>query len=128
MFFYLKSIFRSTMDQKIDLLQLCKGLKRSNKKAQTVFVNNLSHKTLHQISEIFYNIQYMTDIAPPKIRKKLICGMKKNENECRYKSDRHARNVTKKKYLKKQIGTGLFSLILSAAIPILSSIIHSLKK
>ena len=111
------------MDQKIDLLQLCKGLKRSNKKAQTVFVNNLSHKTLHQISEIFYNIQYMTDIAPPKIRKKLICGMKKNENECRYISDRHARNVT-----KKQIGTGLFSLILSAAIPILSSIIHSLKK
>ena len=84
------------MDQKIDLLQLCKGLKRSNKKAQTVFVNNLSHKTLHQISEIFYNIQYMTDIAPPKIRKKLICGMKKNENECRYISDRHARNVTKK--------------------------------
>ena len=116
------------MDQKIDLLQLCKGLKRSNKKAQIVFVNNLSHKTLHQILEIFYNIQFLTDIVPPKIRKKLICGMKKNANQCHYISNRQAKNVTKKKYLKKQIGTGLFSLILSAAIPILSSIIHSLRK
>ena len=57
------------MDQKIDLLQLCKGLKRSNKKAQIVFVNNLSHKTLHQILEIFYNIQFLTDIVPPKKEK-----------------------------------------------------------
>ena len=84
------------MEQKVDLLQLCKGLTRTNKKAQIVFVNNLNHKTMHQISEIFYNIQYLTDIAPPKIRKKLICGMKKNANECRYISNRHAKNVTKK--------------------------------
>ena len=83
------------MNEKIDLLQLCKGLKRSNKKAQMVFVSNLSHKTLHQISEIFYNIQFLTDIAPPKIRKKLICGMKKNAKQCRYISNRYAKNVTK---------------------------------
>ena len=128
MFSFVNHFRSAKMNEKIGLLQLCKGLKRSNKKAQMVFVSNLSHKTLHQISEIFYNIQFLTDIAPPKIRKKLICGMKKNAKQCRYISDRYAKNATKKKYLKKQIGTGLFSLILSTAIPILSSIIHSLKK
>ena len=116
------------MEEKVDLLELCKGLTRTNKKAQLVFVKNLNHKTMHKISEIFYNMQFLTDLAPPKFRKKLICGMKKNATECRYISNRHTKNVTKKKYLKKQIGTGLFTLLLSAAIPILSSIIRSFKK
>ena len=117
------------MDGKaVDLLQLCKGLKRINKKSQIAFIKNISHKTLHQISEIFYNIQYLTDSVPLKLRNKLICGMKTNEKECRYISNRLSKNTIKKKYLKKQIGTGLFSLILSAAIPILTSLIQGLKK
>ena len=116
------------MEKSVDLLQLCKGLSRSNKKAQIVFVNNLNHKTLHLISEIYYNMQYLTNLVPPKLKNKLICSMKKNVSDCRYISNKQAKNITKKKYLKKQIGSGLFSLILTAAIPILTGIIESLRK
>ena len=116
------------MEKSTNLLQLCKGLARTNRKSQLAFVTNINHKTLHLISEIFYNIQFLTDSAPSKIRKKLVCGMKKNANECRYISNRHSNATTKKKYLKKQVGTGLFTLILSAAIPILTSLISGLRK
>ena len=110
------------MVKSIDLLQLCRGLSQTNKKAQMLFVDNINHNTMHQISEIFYNIQFLTEYAPPKLKKKIICGMRKNRVECIYISNRQSRYITKKN-LKKQIGTGLFSLLLSTAIPILSSII-----
>ena len=91
------------MEKSVDLLQLCKGLTRINKKSQLAFVDTLNHKTLHLISEIFYNIQYLTELAPPKIRNKLICGMKKNATECRYISNRRSNASTKKNILKNKL-------------------------
>ena len=114
------------MSTNTELLALCKGISRMNKKSQLNFINNMNHKTLHCISEIFYNMQYLTKLAPIKLRKRLICSMQKNSHECQYISKITGKGVIKRKYLKSQIGTGVFSLLLSSAIPILADLIAAL--
>lgn len=111
-----------------NLLKLCKRLAKKSKRGQNVFVDESNHKTMHLISEIYHNMQYYTKSAPPELKKKLICCMKKNASECLYISNKKAKYKIKKEYLKKQVGDGLFSLIIAAAIPILTSIIKSFTK
>ena len=125
---YVLSYF-SKMSKSADLLQLCRGLSRLNKKSKILFVNNMNHNTIHQISEIYHNIQYLTeqDEIPPKLKQRLICGMRKHRKGCLYKSIRQPSNITKKKYFKKQIGNGLFTLLISAAIPLITSLISAFK-
>ena len=111
-----------------NLLKLCKRLSKKSVKGQNVFIDGANQKTMHLISEIYHNMQYYTASAPTALRKKLICCMKKNATGCLYISNKHARNKTKKKYLKSQSGDGLFTLIISAVIPILTSIINAFTK
>ena len=81
----------------------------------------------------FFNIQYRLNKChkvSPKLRRELMCALRKGKNgkECKYISNRQEDIETKRKYLKKQVGNGLFTLLISAAIPIISSIISAIKK
>ena len=115
------------MEKSTKLLQLCKGIANSDKESLISFIDNVPHHTLHQISEIFYNMQYHAHKVPSKIRRKLVCGMREQKNGCKYISKRTNLVSRKKKYLKKQVGNGLFTLIAAAAIPIITSIISAIK-
>ena len=90
----------------------------------------LSIIQIHLISEIYHNMQYLTEQneIPPKLKQRLMCGMRRHKKECLYISNRQANDITKKKYFKKQICTGLFTLLISAAIPLIASLISALKK
>ena len=116
------------MEKSNKLLKLCRGLAKVDKNSQNLFIDGVSQDTLHQISEIFYNMQYFAHKAPIKIRKKLCDAMRNHAKECKYISKKQGTFLTKRKYLKKQVGNGLFSLLISAAIPIISSIISAIKK
>ena len=121
------------MKKSVNLLKLCEGLQNKDKKSQLFFLNNVPHGTLHQICEIYYNIQWKLNKfhkVSPKLRRELMCALRKGKNgkECKYISDRQEDIETKRKYLKKQVENGLFSLLISAAIPIISSIVSAIKK
>ena len=66
------------MEKSNKLLKLCRVLARADKNSQNLFIDGVSHDTLHQISEIFYNMQYFAHKAPIKIRAKLRCAMRTN--------------------------------------------------
>ena len=123
-----KKKMRSKSKKKVNLLEICKTISKMNKKSQMDFIKNIKPKTIDNISEIFYNMQYLTNMVPAKKRKKLICGMKNNSSECIYISNKNGKKSVKKAYLRKQVGTGILSMILSAAIPILGRLISSLIK
>ena len=115
------------MEKSNKLLRLCKGIVKLDKPSLISFIDEVPHQTIHQISEIFHNMQYFTHKVPTKIRNKLVCGMRDNKNGCKYISKKYNKVSTKKKYLRKQVGNGLFTLIAAAAIPIISSIISAIR-
>ena len=115
------------MEKSKILLQLCKEIVKLDKPSLISFIDKVPHQTIHHISEIFHNMQYFTHKSPTKIRRKLVCLMRDNKNGCKYISKKYNKVSTKKKYLRKQVGNGLFTLIASAAIPIISSIISAIK-
>ena len=90
----------------------------------------MKHNTIHIISEIYHNMQFLTEQKeiPPKLKQRLICGMIRHIKECLYISNRQANPITKNKDFKKQIGNGLFTLLISAAIPLITSLISAFKK
>ena len=76
-------------------------------------------------------MQYLTEqdeILPKLKKKRLICGMRKHRKECLYISNRQSNHITKRKYFKQQIGTGLFTLLISAAIPLITTLLSAFKK
>ena len=119
---------RLAHNHKVDLLKLCKKLSKKKRKTQIAVVDGMCHNTIHLISEIFKNMTFLTQFAPPKLKEKIIYGMPRNADECKYISKINGLIKTKRIYIKNQIGTGLFSMILSAAIPILTSFINSFTK
>ena len=119
------------MKKSVNLLKLCEGLQNKDKKSQLFFLNNVPHDTLHQICEIYFNIQWKlndkNNKVPLKLRREVMCALRKGKNgkECKYISNRQNDIETKRKYLKKQVGSGLFTALISAATPIISSIISA---
>ena len=85
-------------------LELCKGLSRLNKKSKMLFVDNMNHTTINQISEMYANLEYITENEeiPAKLKEKLICAMRKNEKECKYISNRQSNHITKKTNLRRR--------------------------
>ena len=115
------------MEKSKKLLRLCKEIVKLDKPSLISLIDNVPHQTIHHISEIFHNMQYFTHKSPTKIRKQLVSGMRDNKTGCKYISEKCNKVSSKKKYLRKQVGNGLFTLIASAAIPIISSIISAIK-
>ena len=90
----------------------------------------MKHNTIHLISEIYYNMQFLTEQKeiPPKLKQRLICGMRRHKKDCLYIINKQANPIINKKYFKKQIGNGLFTLLISAAIPLITTLISIFTK
>ena len=72
-------------------------------------------------------MQFLTEqkeIAP-KLKQRLFCSMRRHKNDCLYVSNRKATPIIKKKYFKKQISNGLFTLLISAAILLITTLIST---
>ena len=106
-----------------DIMKLCKKLRRLNRQKQCELFANVDNKTIHDISTIFHNMQYLTNRVPSKYRTKLVRYMKANQVSCKYISKRRSSLVKKRDHLQKQVGSGLFSVLLASSIPVIAQLI-----
>ena len=96
----------------------------SKKKLLHTF-DNLPPKSIHDISKVFFNMQYLTDKVNDVRKNKLIDSMRKNKKHYKYISSKCGSIKRKRVQLKTQVGTGLVSLFIASAIPLISEIVRA---
>ena len=106
-----------------ELLLLCRALCKLDKKTLEVIVNSLDTKVIHKLGELYHNVEFSIDKIPKIHRDHLKKCMSNDKSACRYISNKRKPVHGKRKFLKKQVGSGIFTLILSTAIPLLISLL-----
>ena len=102
-----------------DILHLVRWLNSCQKSDLEFILKNLNPRAIHNLCEIFKNVEYNTLKLSGKSRRDINSVMIKNKNSCRLISSDKTPLHKRRLHLKKQVGSGLISLILSALAPIL---------
>ena len=99
--------------------------KNLNTSDMTFLYDNLTHKSKRSLSELVYNILYNTDCL--HLSKRQLHRIKQillpHRTDFEYIAKQNGSDHKKRKIMKKQIGSGVFTALVSALAPIIISLI-----
>ena len=108
-----------------DVSKLMSISKNLNSSDMSFLYDNLTHKSKHSLSELVYNILYNTDCL--HLSKAQLLKIKRillpHRKDFEYIAKQNGSVPKKKEIMKKQIGSGVFTALVSALAPILISLI-----
>ena len=108
-----------------DVSKLMSISKNLNTSDMTFLYDNLTHKSKRSLSELVYNILYNTDCL--HLSKRQLHRIKQillpHRTDFEYIAKQNGSDHKKRKIMKKQIGSGVFTALVSALAPIIISLI-----
>ena len=93
-------------------------------KATQSIIEHLDEKTITLLCETLYNLLWNPKFDIPESKyKKLTSHISKNRTDWGKLTSKSTKCSCKRKILKKQFGSGFFSILLSTLIPLITSLI-----
>lgn len=86
-------------------------------------LNLINDDTMELFRQIFLNLNYNTLNLKGEKAEKLLGLMRKNQNICEAIANEDVPIKTRRKYLKKQSGSGLITLALSVLAPVIANLV-----
>lgn len=113
------------MTVKIDtkVRNLVKNLNSLKKRELKYIMTLIDDDTLDVFREIFLNLNYNTLNLKGGKAEKLITLMRANQKMCEDIANKDTPNKIRKRYLKRQTGSGLITLALSVLAPVIANLV-----
>jgi hypothetical protein len=119
------AVKKNSIKHKRKIIQMVKNLHGLSSKQLRFFVNSVDHKMLHNIADMFYNLNHNSlDLNSTK-SKLLFDKMRKNADCCKQIADSKIPIKSRRKLMAKQAGNGLMAIAFSVLAPIIGGLIQS---